>query len=106
MKYFYSFVSQISVVGDPVLNVNCLHVQSFDAELYRQLICYPQVQPQVICAVYECFDAGNFTVVWLQTFEAIYLYYIQTLENPGLIYYCQVLPTGCGNHLFACFVKC
>lgn len=37
------FVSQISVVGDPVMNVNCLHVQSFDADLYRQLICYPQV---------------------------------------------------------------
>lgn len=35
---------QISVVGDPVLNVNCLHVQSFDAELYRQLISYPQVR--------------------------------------------------------------
>lgn len=41
---FFLFVSQISVVGDPVLNVNCLHVQSFDAELYRQLICYPQVK--------------------------------------------------------------
>lgn len=41
----YSFlVLQISVVGDPVLNVNCCHVQTFDAELYRQLISYPQVQ--------------------------------------------------------------
>eukprot|EP00064_Thunnus_orientalis_P009526 superscaffoldBa00001215_g9550 len=36
-------LEEISVVGDPVLNVNCLHVQAFDAELYRQLICYPQV---------------------------------------------------------------
>lgn len=41
----FSAGDQISVVGDPVLNVNCLHVQSFDAELYRQLICYPQVTP-------------------------------------------------------------
>lgn len=41
------FPSQISVVGDPVLNVNCLHVQSFDAELYRQLISYPQVTAPV-----------------------------------------------------------
>ncbi|TWW54948.1 DNA replication licensing factor mcm4 [Takifugu flavidus] len=30
-------LEEISVVADPVLNVNCLHVQSFDAELYRQL---------------------------------------------------------------------
>lgn len=37
-------VPQISVVGDPVMNVNCRHVQSFDAELYRQLTCYPQVK--------------------------------------------------------------
>ncbi|TMS09764.1 DNA replication licensing factor mcm4-B [Larimichthys crocea] len=36
-------LEEISVVGDPVLSVNCLHVQSFDAELYRQLICYPQL---------------------------------------------------------------
>uniref|UniRef100_A0A8C9WY56 DNA replication licensing factor MCM4 n=1 Tax=Sander lucioperca TaxID=283035 RepID=A0A8C9WY56_SANLU len=46
----------ISVVGDPVLNVNCLHVQSFDAELYRQLICYPQeVIPTFDMAVNELF---------------------------------------------------
>lgn len=37
-------VPQISVVGDPVMNVNCHHVQSFDSELYRQLTCYPQVK--------------------------------------------------------------
>lgn len=43
----YISFSQISVVGDPVLNVNCLHVQSFDAELYRQLVSYPQVMVSV-----------------------------------------------------------
>lgn len=37
-------VLQISVVGEPVLNVNCGHIQAFDADLYRQLICYPQVR--------------------------------------------------------------
>lgn len=46
--WFFHSVSQISVVGDPVLNVNCLHVQSFDAELYRQLICYPQVMSPIL----------------------------------------------------------
>uniref|UniRef100_A0A8C3B091 DNA replication licensing factor MCM4 n=1 Tax=Cyclopterus lumpus TaxID=8103 RepID=A0A8C3B091_CYCLU len=46
----------LCVVGDPVLNVNCLHVQSFDAELYRQLICYPQeVIPTFDMAVNELF---------------------------------------------------
>lgn len=58
IKYLI-FVLQISVVGDPVLNVNCLHVQAFDAELYRQLICYPQVKSciyfrDLICANRKC----------------------------------------------------
>lgn len=55
----FFFVSQISVVGDPVLNVNCLHVQSFDAELYRQLISYPQVPPPSVgtCIVTFVFQA-------------------------------------------------
>ncbi|TNM98557.1 hypothetical protein fugu_014803 [Takifugu bimaculatus] len=45
-----------AVVADPVLNVNCLHVQAFDAELYRQLICYPQeVIPTFDMAVNELF---------------------------------------------------
>ncbi|XP_068427083.1 DNA replication licensing factor MCM4 [Clinocottus analis] len=49
-------LEEISVVCDPVLNVNCLHVQSFDAELYRQLICYPQeVIPTFDMAVNELF---------------------------------------------------
>lgn len=39
----FLIVLQISVVGDPVLNVNCCHIQTFDSDLYRQLICYPQV---------------------------------------------------------------
>lgn len=48
-------VPQISVVGDPVMNVNCRHVQSFDAELYRQLTCYPQVKlasSAIICSFF------------------------------------------------------
>uniref|UniRef100_A0AAX7SYC8 DNA replication licensing factor MCM4 n=1 Tax=Astatotilapia calliptera TaxID=8154 RepID=A0AAX7SYC8_ASTCA len=49
-------LEEISVVGDPVMNVNCRHVQSFDAELYRQLTCYPQeVIPTFDMAVNELF---------------------------------------------------
>uniref|UniRef100_A0A8C6MGY9 DNA replication licensing factor MCM4 n=1 Tax=Nothobranchius furzeri TaxID=105023 RepID=A0A8C6MGY9_NOTFU len=49
-------LEEISVVGDPVINVNCQHVQSFDADLYRQLICYPQeVIPTFDMAVNELF---------------------------------------------------
>uniref|UniRef100_A0A669BT54 DNA replication licensing factor MCM4 n=1 Tax=Oreochromis niloticus TaxID=8128 RepID=A0A669BT54_ORENI len=49
-------LEEISVVGDPVMNVNCRHVQSFDADLYRQLICYPQeVIPTFDMAVNELF---------------------------------------------------
>lgn len=31
-----------------MLNVNCSHIQTFDADLYRQLICYPQVRPSAV----------------------------------------------------------
>uniref|UniRef100_A0A8C7RNU4 DNA replication licensing factor MCM4 n=1 Tax=Oncorhynchus mykiss TaxID=8022 RepID=A0A8C7RNU4_ONCMY len=49
-------LEEISVIGDPVLNVNCSHVQSFDADLYRQLISYPQeVIPTFDMAVNELF---------------------------------------------------
>ncbi|MGH0149389.1 UNVERIFIED_CONTAM: hypothetical protein FKN15_025277 [Acipenser sinensis] len=49
-------LEEINVVGDPVLNVNCGHLQSFDAELYRQLVCYPQeVIPTFDMAVNEIF---------------------------------------------------
>uniref|UniRef100_A0A8C7G3F5 DNA replication licensing factor MCM4 n=1 Tax=Oncorhynchus kisutch TaxID=8019 RepID=A0A8C7G3F5_ONCKI len=49
-------LEEISVVGEPVLNVNCSHVQSFDADLYRQLISYPQeVIPTFDMAVNELF---------------------------------------------------
>ncbi|XP_037132340.1 DNA replication licensing factor MCM4 [Syngnathus acus] len=49
-------LEEISVVGDPVLNVNCGHVRAFDAELYRQLISYPQeVIPTFDMAVNELF---------------------------------------------------
>ncbi|KAI4893339.1 hypothetical protein NFI96_024144 [Prochilodus magdalenae] len=49
-------LDEISVVGEPVLNVNCGHIQVFDADLYRQLICYPQeVIPTFDMAVNELF---------------------------------------------------
>lgn len=33
---------QINLTGEPFLNINSEHLQRFDAELYRQLISYPQ----------------------------------------------------------------
>lgn len=40
----FSNVLQINMVGEPFLNVNCDHLRAFDENLYRQLICYPQVK--------------------------------------------------------------
>ncbi|KAL4657296.1 DNA replication licensing factor MCM4 [Arapaima gigas] len=49
-------LEEINVIGDPVLNVNSGHLQSFDADLYRQLISYPQeVIPTFDMAVNELF---------------------------------------------------
>lgn len=49
-------LGEINVIGEPFLNVNCEHIQSFDKNLYRQLICYPQeVIPTFDMAVNEIF---------------------------------------------------
>lgn len=37
-------LGEINITGEPFLNVNCEHIKSFDTNLYRQLICYPQVR--------------------------------------------------------------
>ena len=55
MNAFSSF-SQINMIGEPFLNINCLHLKSFDADLYRQLVNYPQeVIPTFDMAVNEMF---------------------------------------------------
>ena len=47
---------QINLVGEPFLNVNAQHLQTFDAELYRQLVAYPQeVIPTFDMATNELF---------------------------------------------------
>ncbi|XP_030070031.1 DNA replication licensing factor MCM4 [Microcaecilia unicolor] len=49
-------LEEINMVGEPFLNVNCDHLRSFDQDLYRQLICYPQeVIPTFDMAVNEIF---------------------------------------------------
>nr|XP_020646593.1 DNA replication licensing factor MCM4 [Pogona vitticeps] len=49
-------LEEISLVGEPFLNVNCDHLKSFDKNLYRQLICYPQeVIPTFDMAANEIF---------------------------------------------------
>lgn len=35
-------LEEISVTENPFLNVDCIHLKSYNAELYRQLVCYPQ----------------------------------------------------------------
>lgn len=38
------------------MNVNCAHLETFDAALYRQLLCYPQeVIPTLDMAINEMF---------------------------------------------------
>uniref|UniRef100_A0A4X2K3E7 DNA replication licensing factor MCM4 n=1 Tax=Vombatus ursinus TaxID=29139 RepID=A0A4X2K3E7_VOMUR len=49
-------LAEINVIGEPFLNVNCEHLKSFDKNLYRQLISYPQeVIPTFDMAVNEIF---------------------------------------------------
>ena len=38
------------------MNIDCSHLKTFDTELYRQLVCYPQeVIPTIDMAVNEVF---------------------------------------------------
>uniref|UniRef100_A0A8C6YCV3 DNA replication licensing factor MCM4 n=1 Tax=Naja naja TaxID=35670 RepID=A0A8C6YCV3_NAJNA len=47
---------QINLIGEPFLNLNCDHLKSFDENLYRQLMCYPQeVIPTFDMAANEIF---------------------------------------------------
>ncbi|KAG1667609.1 DNA replication licensing factor mcm4-A [Nymphon striatum] len=49
-------LEEIQVLEEPFLNISCKHLQSFDADLYRQLICYPQeVIPTFDMAINEMF---------------------------------------------------
>ncbi|KAK2148192.1 hypothetical protein LSH36_510g00005 [Paralvinella palmiformis] len=44
------------MIGEPFLNFSATHLKQFDANLYRQLICYPQeVIPTFDMAVNEMF---------------------------------------------------
>ena len=47
---------QIHVLETPFLNIDCGHLRTFDADLYRQLVCYPQeVIPTFDMSVNEVF---------------------------------------------------
>nr|CAD7396159.1 unnamed protein product [Timema poppensis] len=46
----------IHTLEEPFLNVNCGHLEAFDPDLYRQLVCYPQeVIPTFDMAINEMF---------------------------------------------------
>jgi DNA replication licensing factor MCM4 len=54
--FYLQKLEEISITGEPFLNVNCAHLKQFDADLYRQLYCYPQeVIPTFDMAVNEMF---------------------------------------------------
>ncbi|XP_026463702.1 DNA replication licensing factor MCM4-like [Ctenocephalides felis] len=49
-------LEEIKTLEEPFLNVNCAHLETFDAALYRQLLCYPQeVIPTLDMAINEMF---------------------------------------------------
>ncbi|XP_070798413.1 DNA replication licensing factor MCM4 [Pituophis catenifer annectens] len=49
-------LEEINLIGEPFLNLNCDHLKSFDENLYRQLMCYPQeVIPTFDMAANEIF---------------------------------------------------
>jgi DNA replication licensing factor MCM4 len=50
------FLPQVNDLEQPYLSINAGHIQMFDEDLYRQLVCYPQeVIPTMDMAVNEMF---------------------------------------------------
>lgn len=49
-------LEEINTIGEPFLNIDCEHLKTFDQDLYRQLLCYPQeVIPTFDMAANETF---------------------------------------------------
>ncbi|CAH2285143.1 DNA replication licensing factor mcm4 [Pelobates cultripes] len=49
-------LEEINMIGEPFLNIDCDHLRTFDQDLYRQLVCYPQeVIPTFDMAANETF---------------------------------------------------
>jgi len=54
--FYLQELQQIADLEDPFLNLDCCHLRSFDGELYRQLVSYPQeVIPTLDMTVNEMF---------------------------------------------------
>jgi DNA replication licensing factor MCM4 len=55
--FYLQRLEEIATIEEPFLNVNCGHIQMFDEDLYRQLVCYPQeVIPTLDMAAGEIFN--------------------------------------------------
>lgn len=49
-------IYQVHMLEKPFMNINCSHVETFNAGLYKQLICYPQeVIPTFDMAINELY---------------------------------------------------
>ncbi|KAK2139227.1 hypothetical protein LSH36_1925g00028, partial [Paralvinella palmiformis] len=49
-------LEEINMIGEPFLNISATHLKKFDANLYRQLICYPkEVIPTLTWLSTKCF---------------------------------------------------
>ncbi|XP_012289041.1 DNA replication licensing factor MCM4 [Orussus abietinus] len=49
-------LDEIHTLEEPYMNINCAHLEAFDEQLYKQLICYPEeVIPIMDMAVNEMF---------------------------------------------------
>ena len=80
---------QIHVLETPFLNINCGHLKTFDADLYRQLVCYPQeVIPTFDMAVNEVFFEkypGAQLQHQIQVLRAKYFTYEQRNQMKGSV---------------------
>lgn len=82
----FSYFFQINVASDPFLNVDCDHLRTFDQDLYRQLVCYPQVTIILLLEVLNCTLYKGYHV-----FLASRVYFI--VLDDFLFFLQEVIPT-------------
>ncbi|MES1904075.1 MAG: DNA replication licensing factor, mcm4 component, partial [Paramarteilia canceri] len=55
---YSKYLNEIHLIGDPVIDLNCMHLKNFDRDLHQQLITYPkEVLPIFDMIINEMYSA-------------------------------------------------
>ncbi|KAG8133574.1 hypothetical protein E2320_011368 [Naja naja] len=90
-------LDEINLIGEPFLNLNCDHLKSFDENLYRQLMCYPQ-------EVIPTFDMAANEIFFERYPDSILEHQIQLITISGMVIRTSQLIPEMQEAFFKCQV--